>query len=249
MPDTQIASGVGRVAIVTGASSGLGRATARRLAAAGMHVVITARRADRLAEVAKEIEAQGGRCLTFAGDAADYATAEQCLALALEQFGRVDVLVNNAGTGMYKHFVETDVEEFDAMMRANVRSGFVFSRCVAPHLVAQRSGDIVFVSSVAGLAGAANEAVYCASKFAQVGLAQALAEELQQFGVKVCALCPGGMKTEFALGQGRTPESIAQSTMMDPEETAAAVLFACTQPPNLRIMQMTVRHMGRQHKG
>ena len=238
----------GRVAIVTGASSGLGRATALRLANAEMGLVVTARRPDKLAELAGEIKAQGGTCLTVAGDAAELLVAEQCVALALEKFGRIDVLVNNAGSGLYKQFLGTSLEEFDAMMRSNVRSGFAFSRCVAPHLVAQRSGDIVFVSSVAGLVGASNESAYCTSKFAQVGLAQALAEELHPFGVKVCILCPGGMKTEFALGQGRTPEDIAHSTMMDPEETAAAVLFACTQPPNLRITQMTVRHMGRQHK-
>lgn len=243
------ASQAGRVAIITGASSGLGKATARRLADAEMKLVITARRADKLEELAAEINGRGGTCLPLAGDAAELLIAERCLALALEQFGRIDVLVNNAGIGMYKQFVDSSLEDFDMVMRANVRSGFVFSRCVAPHLVAQRSGDIVFVSSVAGLMGTSNESVYCASKFAQVGLAQALAEELHPFGVKVCVLCPGGMKTEFALGQGRTPDSIAQSTMMDPEETAAAVLFACTQPPNVRVTQMTVRHMGRQHKG
>ncbi len=245
---TNEAAQAGRVAIITGASSGLGRATARRLADAQMKVVITARRADRLAELAGEIEAFGGTCLRVAGDAADPHVAAECLELAMSQFGRVDVLVNNAGAGMYKPFLDSSLEEFDGMMRSNVRSGFVFSRCVAPYFVAQRSGDIVFVSSVAGLVGTSNESVYCTSKFAQVGLAQALAEELHPFGVKVCVLCPGGMKTEFALGQGRTPESVADSTMMDPEETAAAVLFACAQPPNLRITQMIVRHMGRQHK-
>ncbi len=248
MTNTEGTAQAGRVAIITGASSGLGRATARVLAEAGMKLVVTARRADRLAELAKQISAQGGACLPVVGDAAEPSVAERCVALAREQFGRVDVLVNNAGAGMYKQFVDSSVEEFDAMMRVNVRSGFVFARCVAPHLVAQRSGDIVFVSSVAGLVGAPNEAVYCASKFAQVGLAQSLAEELHPFGVKVCVLCPGGMKTEFALGRGRTPESVEQSTMMDPEETAAAVLFSCTQPPNLRVTQMIVRHMGRQHK-
>ncbi len=249
MFNTSDASQAGRVAIITGASSGLGRATARRLADAQMNLVITARRADRLAELAGDIEASGGTCLRVAGDAADPLVAAECLELAMSQFGRVDVLINNAGAGMYKPFLDSSLEDFDGMMRSNVRSGFVFSRCVAPHFVAQRSGDIVFVSSVAGLVGTSNESVYCTSKFAQVGLAQALAEELHPFGVKVCVLCPGGMKTEFALGQGRTPESVADSTMMDPEETAAAVLFACAQPPNLRITQMTVRHMGRQHKG
>ncbi len=248
MSNARVVSQAGRVAIITGASSGLGRATARVLAGAGMKLIVTARRADRLIELAEQVSALGGACLPVVGDAAEPSIAEQCVALAQKQFGRVDVLVNNAGAGMYKQFVDSSIEEFDTMMRANVRSGFVFSRCVAPHLVAQRSGDIVFVSSVAGLVGTPNEAVYCASKFAQVGLAQSLAEELHPFGVKVCVLCPGGMKTEFALGRGRTSESVEQSTMMDPEETAAAVLFSCTQPQNLRVTQMTVRHMGRQRE-
>lgn len=91
------------------------------------------------------------------------------------------------------------MEEFNEIMRSTMRSSFVFARCIAPHLVAQRSGDIVFVSSVAGVAGATNEAVYCASKFAPVGFAQSLAEELHPYGVKVCVLCPGGMKTELQL--------------------------------------------------
>ena len=237
----------GKVAVVTGASSGLGRATAMLFAAEGAAVVAVARRADRLAGLAAEIGRSNGRCVAVAGDAAEEGTGARAIDAAVSEFGRLDVLVNNAGIGSYKVFAETSADEFDRMMRANVRSGYVFTRMVVPRMVEQRSGCIVFVSSVAGLAGAANEAIYCATKFAQVGMAQALAEELHPFGVKVCALCPGGMKSEFALGAGRTEQSIAASTMMDPEQTAAAILFACTQPANVRVTQMVVRHMGRQN--
>lgn len=230
----------GRVAVVTGASSGLGNATARLLAAEGAAVVAVARRAERLDTLVSEIERSGGQCIAVAGDAAEEETA----ARALAAFGRVDVLVNNAGVGAYKPFLETSVEEFDAMVRSNVRSGYVFTRAIVPQMVERRSGCVVFVSSVAGLLGAANEAIYCATKFAQVGMAQSLAEELHAYGVKVTALCPGGIKSEFAVGNGRTTEGVAASPMMDTDEAAAAVLFACTQPANVRITQMVVRHMG-----
>ena len=232
----------GKVAIITGASSGLGRSTATLLAEAGAHIVLVARRAEPLQQLAQTLPGS----IAIPGDAADPATATRACDAALRTFGRIDILVNNAGIGNYKPFSDTTLDEFDTMMHTNLRSGFVFSQAVLPSLLQQRSGSIVFVSSVAGLAGVANESIYCASKFAQVGLGQALAEELHPFGIKVTVLCPGGIKSDFAIGHGRTEESIQQSTMMNPDDTAASILFAVTQPSNVRITQMTVRHMGKQ---
>ena len=108
----------------------------------------------------------------------------------------------------------------------------------------QKGGEILFISSVAGLQGYAGEAVYCASKFAQIGFAQALDGELRKHGIKVGTICPGGVKTEFAVGKGRTEEGVKSSYMMEPYEVADAIVFACMQPRNARILQMTVRHMG-----
>jgi 3-oxoacyl-[acyl-carrier protein] reductase len=129
-------------------------------------------------------------------------------------------------------------------MDANMKSSFLFTRHAAPLMIAQKSGEILFISSVAGLQGYAGEAVYCASKFAQVGFAQALDGELRKYGVKVGTICPGGVKTEFAVGKGRTEEGVKNSYMMEPYEVADAIVFACMQPNNARILQMTVRHMG-----
>ncbi len=234
----------GQTAIITGASSGVGRATALAFVAEGMRVVLTARREGLLEVLEREIVDLGGEAAIFAGDAGDDATAIAVRDLALKRFGSIDVLVNNAGQGNYKKLVDTSVAEYDELMNSNMRSSFVFSRMVVPRMIEQRSGSIVFVSSVAGLAGAANEAVYSASKFAQVGFAQSLAEELRGWGIKVCAVCPGGVKTEFAVGRGRTAEGVASSPMMNPGDVADAIVFACLQPPSARVVQLTVRHMG-----
>ncbi|MBS1814441.1 MAG: SDR family oxidoreductase [Acidobacteria bacterium] len=234
----------GQVAIITGASAGLGRATAVAFAREGAKVVVTARRAERLDALVREIESFGGEAVGFAGDAALEETADRVFKLAKEKFGRVDILINNAGIGNYKLITDMSVAEFDEVMAANVRSGFVFTRAVVAEMIAQKSGQIVFVSSVAGLAGAAKESVYAATKFAQVGMAQSLDAELRPHGIKVCAFCPGGMKTEFAIGHGRTHELVAQSRYMEAAEVAEALVHLCALPANVRVPQVVVRHMG-----
>ena len=191
-----------------------------------------------------EITAHGGRAVFHAGEAQEERTAVAAVELATSRFGRLDILINNAGAGNYKDLVDTSAAEYDEMMDANMRSSFVFSRHTAPLMIAQRSGTILFVASIAGLQGYAGEAVYCATKFAQVGFAQALDAELRKHGIKVGVLCPGGIKTEFALGKGRTEQSVRDGHMMEATDVAGAILYACSQPANVRIPQMTIRHMG-----
>jgi len=233
-----------KTVIITGASAGIGWASALAFAEKGANVVVTARREERLRKLCATIAAAGGKAVSFAGDAAEELTAEKCVALAVSAFGKLDILINNAGAGNYKNLVDTSAEEYDALMDANMKSSFLFTRHAAPVMIAQKSGEILFISSVAGLQGYAGEAVYCASKFAQVGFAQALDGELRKFGIKVGTICPGGVKTEFAVGKGRTEEGVKSSYMMEPHEVADAIVFACMQPRNARILQMTVRHMG-----
>jgi NADP-dependent 3-hydroxy acid dehydrogenase YdfG len=233
-----------KTVLITGASSGIGWATALVFARAGAKVVVTARRQERLAALCEAIAALGAEAASFAGDAAVARTAQAAVALAQERFGALDILINNAGQGNYKNLVETSAEDYDALMNANMRSGFLFSRYAVPGMVERRSGVVLFISSVAGLQGAAGEAVYSATKFAQAGFAQSLDAELRQHGIKVGTIFPGGVKTEFALGAGRSEEFIRNSRMMDPAEVAEAILFAATLPPNVRIPQLTIRHMG-----
>lgn len=233
----------GKVAIVTGASAGIGQACARALAAEGAQLVLTARRQERLRTLASEIEALGTKAFIVAGDAREEETARRTIRTAMESAGRVDILINNAGMGIYKDLVETSAEEYDELMNTNVRSTFLFTRHAVPVMLAQGEGTILMLSSMAGIYGFAGEAVYCATKFAQVGFAQALDKELRARGIKVGVICPGGVKTEFAIGQGRTEEGVAQSGMLEPEDVAAAVLLACTQSPGSRIIEIRMRTM------
>ncbi|MEJ2757960.1 MAG: SDR family oxidoreductase [Anaerolineales bacterium] len=207
-----------KTAIITGASAGIGWASALALAEEGANLVMTARRKDRLEALEILIKERGGKAVSVIGDA-------------------------RAEDGNYKNLIDTSAEDYDEMMDTNMRSTFLFSRYAVPVMIEQGSGTILMISSVAGLYGFAGEAIYCATKFAQVGFAQALDNELRPHGIKVGVICPGGVKTEFALGKGRTEEGVAQSGMLEPDDVAGAVLLACTQSLSSRIVEVRMRPM------
>jgi NADP-dependent 3-hydroxy acid dehydrogenase YdfG len=233
----------GKVALITGASAGIGQACARALAAEGAHLALTARRQERLEELKAVHEKDGVRVIAVPGDAREESTAKQTVQDALAAFGQIDILINNAGVGNYKNLIDTSAEDYDEMMDSNVRSTFLFTRHAVPAMIERKQGTILMISSMAGKYGFPGEAVYCATKFAQVGFAQALDKELRPQGIKVGLICPGGVKTEFALGKGRTVEGVNESSMLEPEDVAGAVLLACTQSPGSRIIEIQMRTM------
>ena len=233
----------GKVAIISGASSGIGQASARDLAREGARLVLSARRRERLDALIEEISALGSDAIAAIGDARDEATALTTVAAAKKAFGRIDILINNVGVGNYKPLIDTSLEDYVEMMDVNVRSTFLFTRHVVPVMIAQGGGLVLMISSMAGVYGFPGEAVYCATKFAQVGFAQGLDKELRPHGIKVGTICPGGVKTEFAIGKGRTDASVRESQMLEADDVAAAVLFACTQPAGSRIIQVQMRTM------
>ncbi|HEY0283185.1 MAG TPA: SDR family oxidoreductase [Rhizomicrobium sp.] len=233
----------GKVVLITGASAGIGQASAKALAREGAKLVLTARRKDRLEQLAAEAKKLGSEAVYVIGDAREEETAKQAVAAAQKAFGRIDILIANAGVGNYKNLVDTSAAEYDEMMDSNVRTSWLFARHVAPVMIAQKDGLILFVSSMAGVYGFAGEATYCATKFAQVGFAQGLDKELRPHGIKVGTVNPGGVKTEFAIGKGRSEQGVAQSEMLEAEDVAQAILFACTQPKGARIIQIQMRTM------
>ena len=232
-----------KVILITGASAGIGAASARALAAEGARLVLTARRQERLDALVREASDLGTTAVAVVGDAREEETARRAVQAALDHFGRLDVLFNNVGVGNYKDLVETSAAEYDEMMDTNMRSTFLFTRHAVPVMIEQGEGTILFLSSMAGVYGFGGEAVYCATKFAQVGFSQALDEELRPHGIKVGVICPGGVKTEFALGKGRTEEGVAESDMLEPEDVAEVVVLACAQSPGSRIIEVRMRTM------
>ncbi|HEX5157416.1 MAG TPA: SDR family oxidoreductase [Ktedonobacterales bacterium] len=233
----------GKVALITGASAGIGLAIARRFLAEGADVAVVARRGERLAMFADEARQAGRRCAVIVGDAREETTARQAVQTTLDTLGQIDLLVNNAGMGIYAPLVETSADDYDQMMNTNMRSTFLFTRHAVSSMLERGSGTIINVSSMAGVMGFAGEAAYCASKFAQVGFTQALDRELRPRGIKVGVVCPGGVKTEFAIGSGRTEEGVASSGMLEAEEVAEAVLLMATQPAGARIIEIRMRPM------
>ena len=232
-----------KVAVVTGASRGIGEATALTLAQAGANVVVAARSADELAGLAERVERMGVGALAVPADVSQEADVARLRAAALERFGAVDILVNNAGVGKYGPLSSLTAADYDWMMNTNMRSSFLCTAAFLPDMLARRQGWLVFIASVAGLKGLPNESVYCATKFAQMGFAQALDYETREHGVKVSVIAPGGVGTHFAFGTGRTPGDPALDAMLDAEDVAEAVLFAVTQPAKARVFLIGMRPM------
>ncbi len=215
------------VGIVTGASSGIGAQLARDLAARGMRVAVLARREDRLRALAAEIASRGGETVPVACDVSDRASVERAIATVVERYGRVDLLVNNAGYGRHVLFKDHDVADIERMMRTNYLGVVYAIKAILPAMRACRRGWIVNVSSVAGRLGQPDEAAYSASKFAVAGLSEALDYELAPLGIRVMTVYPALVRTEMF-----TPEILARMpptahrSFVEPDVFSAAVLRA-----------------------
>lgn len=224
----------GRIALVTGASGGIGAAVARSLAEQGVRVGLASRSGDDLG-----IEGS----VAAPCDVRDPAAIAALVAQVVERFGGVDILVANAGVGAYGPFLELDPAHLEEMIDTNVKGTIYALRASLPHLLQSDRADFVTIASEAGRRGLPLEAVYCASKFAQVGFTRAMDHELRPQGVRCTNICPGGVATEFAMGRGRTPEMPELGGMMTPEDVADAVMFAVSRPRNHRILEMAFRPM------
>ncbi len=181
----------GKVAVVTGAARGIGRAIAERLAREGADVAICDLQAEWLAETASAVEALGRKALPLAVDVGDSAAVNACIAEVVKVFGKVDVMVNNAGITKDTLLIRMSDEDWDAVLRVNLKGTFLFSRAVAKHMMKQRSGAIVNIASISGVIGTAGQANYAASKAGVIALTKSTANELAARGVRANAIAPG----------------------------------------------------------
>jgi NADP-dependent 3-hydroxy acid dehydrogenase YdfG len=218
-----------RVGFITGASRGVGAAVARAFHGDGMKVALASRSGDDL-----------GIGLGLKCDVRDPDAVAAAVDATIDEFGRLDVVVANAGVGAYGPFLEMDPADVEAMIDINLKGTLYTARFTLPHLI-ESKGDFVSLASVAGLRAFPGEAVYNASKFGMLGFTRALDHELRELGVRVTNVAPGGIATDFAMGSGRTPDSV--EGMMSAEEVADVVLFTVNQPRNLRMMTVSFRPM------
>jgi NAD(P)-dependent dehydrogenase (short-subunit alcohol dehydrogenase family) len=206
-------------ALVTGAGRGIGRSIALALAREGARVTAVARSAGELDSLVEQIETVGGRGVAFAGDLRSPSACAGAVAAAVDCFGGLQVLVNNAGLGLFANVADTSDEDWDTVIGTNLSAAFRLTRAALPHL-SHRGGHVVMVSSLAGQNPIAGMAAYCASKAALDHFAACLMHEVRQKGVKVSTVAPGSVDTGFA-GASRPPDT---SWMLTPEDVAQTVM-------------------------
>lgn len=232
-------------ALITGATSGIGKATAAALAQRGYNLILCGRRTDRLAEVAGEL-GQQTTVTTLAFDVRSYEAVTEAIASLPDNWKAIDVLVNNAGNAHGLSTVQDgDVADWDAMIDGNVQGLLYVSKAVIPGMVARQKGHIVNISSIAGKQTYANGAVYCASKAAVEALSTGMRLDLTQHGIKVTNIAPGAVETEFSVVRFKGDADRAAKVYegFDPltaKDIADAIVYAVTAPANVTIADMTI---------
>lgn len=222
----------GKVVIVTGASAGIGRATALVLGREKARVVLAARRRERLEEIAGQVRSLGGEALAVTADVSDESQVTRIVEATLEHFGHIDVLINNAGSGLLATVQETTPEQMDRLWRTNFMSAFYAIRSVLPVFRRQNHGHIITVASMTGRRGASLKSAYSVTKFAQIGLMESLRMELIGTGIRCTIVYPGATETEFlsAMENPGGRETRFYGAVSRPEDTAEAILKAVRNP-------------------
>jgi NADP-dependent 3-hydroxy acid dehydrogenase YdfG len=236
----------GKVALVTGASSGIGEATASALAAAGARVAIAARRADRIEALAARIEKAGGTALKIAADVTSSAEVSGMVEKVIAEWGRLDIIVNNAGVMLLSPAAEATLEDWRHMVELNLLALMGVTKAALPHLKASK-GHIVNVSSVAGRVANPGASGYAATKFGVVGFSEALRREVYADKVRVTVIEPGVVRTELGdhitnpASKAGLDQRLATMEVLTAEDVAAAILYAVTQPARVNVNEIVIR--------
>jgi 3-oxoacyl-[acyl-carrier protein] reductase len=226
----------GRAALITGASRGIGLAIARRLGKLGSRVAICGRHADSLKSASQHLASQGVHPLALLADVTKPADIAAFVQKAESELGPTNILVNNAGLGIFGPFHERSEADWDTVLDTNLKSVFLMSQAVVPGMIQRRSGYIVNISSLAGKNAFVGGGLYCASKWGLMGLNHCMAEELRVHGIRVCVICPGSVATEFSPHTGRNP-----ATMLQAEDVAHAVASIVTEGPQSFMSEINLR--------
>ena len=228
----------GKVALVTGASRGIGCAIARALLDEGAHTFLVSRRREAVRKLAAAWNAAGGRAEALSADVTREREVNRLIARVKKRSGRLDILINNAGVFTYKPFGKTTLEDWRSNIDTNLTGTFLCTRAALPLLKRKRGGHILNIISVAGREAYENCSAYCASKFGALGLSRVLAEELRPFGIRVTAILPGPVRTKMVQKLGlRVPKG----RILEPEDVARTVVEALTQPQRASLEEIVLR--------
>jgi 3-oxoacyl-[acyl-carrier protein] reductase len=226
----------GQVALITGSSRGIGLAIARRLGRMGARVSLCARKKADLESAAADLRAAGIEVQPVPADVTRADEVSRLVGETQRSLGPIDILVNNAGIGIFGPFYHQTDADWNSVLDTNLKSVFLTSRAVAPEMIRRKSGHIINISSLAGKSTFANGAIYCASKWGLLGLTGCMAEDLRAHGIRVSAICPGSVATEFSPHAGKDP-----SRMLQPDDVAHAVAALVTQSPGSFISEVQIR--------
>jgi len=226
----------GRIALVTGASRGIGRAIARTLGRMGAMLSLCARDSQKLQSARQELEAEGAKVLALPADVSRPDELISLVQTTERSLGPIEILVNNAGIGHFAPIQEASEADWDATLDTNLKAVFLLSKAVAPGMISRRSGHIINIASLAGKNAFAGGSVYCASKWGLLGLTQCAAEDLRPYGIRVSAICPGSVATDFSPHSGKDP-----GKMLQPEDVAHAVEMILTQAQQSFISEVLLR--------
>ncbi len=225
-----------KVALVTGASRGIGRAIALHFAAEGARLAISGRDPDRLGELRDELRTRGNEVISILGDISSEPDVVKLVQSTAEAFGRIDILVNNAGFGIFKPVVEMKTEEFDSLFSVNMRGAFIATREALRHMIAQNDGVIVNIASLAGKNAIENGAAYAATKWAMIGFAKSVMLEVRKHNIRVVTICPGSVDTEFGFSNRSNRDRI-----LKPKDVAEAAVLAASLPATAMMSEIDLR--------
>lgn len=226
----------GKVALVTGASRGIGKAIAGTLGRMGAMLSLCARDPQKLKSVRRKLEAVGARVLDVPADVSRPDDIRSLVQTTERSLGPIEILVNNAGIGHFAPIQEASEADWDATLDTNLKAVFLLSKAVAPGMISRRGGHIINIASLAGKSAFAGGGVYCASKWGLLGLTQCVAEDLRPYGIRVSAICPGSVATDFSPHSGKDP-----GKMLQPEDVAHAVEMILTQAEQSFISEVLLR--------
>jgi len=230
-----------KIAVITGAGKGIGRAAADLFLKEGAIIVLNSRTKADLDSFKKEHADLKDRITCITGDISKEPVINKVIKETIKKYKRIDILINNAGFGIFNEMVKTTNKEYDDMFNTNVRALYLITRGFLPYMIKQNEGTIINISSISGKQGFATGTIYCATKHAVMGLTRALFLEVRKYNIRVTAICPGSVDTDFFNRESHTSQNLKKQTMLTSEDIAESCLYAAALPPNAAVSEIEIR--------